>query len=219
MSGTHLPSPVRLPTEERQALIVAAAIHLAGLVSPGAITTADIAGEINLTQGALFKHFPSKEAIWLAVMDSVTTQLLARLEAAAITPPTPTPAPPGAGAGGSALDALNRVFQAHVAFVQDHPGVPRLIFHDLQQPADSPLKRQLGLLIQRYRQLLARLLQAAVDQGEATPTLDIGAASMTFIGLVQGLAMQSLLAGPANNLAAEAARVFPLYLRSIRRTP
>ncbi len=219
MSGTHLPSPVRLPTEERQALIVAAAIHLAGLVSPGAITTADIAGEINLTQGALFKHFPSKEAIWLAVMDSVTTQLLARLEAAAITPPTPTPAPPGAGAGGSALDALNRVFQAHVAFVQDHPGVPRLIFHDLQQPADSPLKRQLGLLIQRYRQLLARLLQAAVDQGEATHTLDIGAASMTFIGLVQGLAMQSLLAGPANNLAAEAARVFPLYLRSIRRTP
>ncbi len=214
-----LPAPVRMPTEERQALIVAAAIDLAGRISPGAITTADIAREIGLTQGALFKHFPSKEAIWVAVMDSVTTQLLGRLEAAATPPWTPTPAAAPTDAGGPALGALSRVFHAHIAFVQEHPGVPRLIFHDLQQPADSPLKQQLGMLMQRYRQLLTRLLQAAVADGEATAELDIGAASTAFIGLVQGLAMQSLLVGSADALTLEAGRVLPLFIRSIRRTP
>ena len=58
----------RLPTEARQAEIVAAALRLAQLSSPESITTADLAGALGLSQGALFKHFPSKDAVWLAAM-------------------------------------------------------------------------------------------------------------------------------------------------------
>lgn len=208
------PASARLPTGERQALIVAAAIALAGRQSPAAITTGDIAREVGVTQGALFKHFATREAIWLAVMEWVTQQLLARLEAAAQAPASDTP--PGAAC---ALDALGRVFMAHVGFIIECPGVPRLIFHDLQQPADSPLKRQLGLLLQRYRQLLTRLLQSAAQQGEVPADLDIAASVTMFIGIVQGLAMQSILAGPSADLAGESARVLPLYLRSLRKAP
>ena len=86
MPAKPAPAPTRLPTEERQALIVAAAITLAGRNSPDAITTGDIAREVGVTQGALFKHFPSREAIWLAVMEWVTQHLLARLEDAARAP-------------------------------------------------------------------------------------------------------------------------------------
>jgi AcrR family transcriptional regulator len=206
------PASARLPTEERQALIVSAAITLAGRHSPAAITTGDIAREVGVTQGALFKHFPSREAIWLAVMEWVTQHLMARLENAAKTPTSQATANP-------ALDALARVFAAHIEFVRECPGVPRLIFHDLQQPADSPLKHQLGLLLQHYRQLLTRLLQDAVQHGEVAADLDIAASTTMFIGIVQGLAMQSILNGPGADLSAEAARVFPLYLRSIRKTP
>lgn len=207
--------PARLPTEARQALIVAAAIALAGRNSPAAITTGDIAREVGVTQGALFKHFATREAIWLAVMEWVTVQLLARLESAAAVQANGTEA----ARSDMALDALARVFAAHINFVIQCPGVPRLIFHDLQQPADSPLKRQLGLLLQRYRQLLMRLLQGAVQQGEVQADLDIAASTTMFIGIVQGLAMQSILAGPGNDLSTEAARVLPLYLRSIRKAP
>ncbi|MBK6926781.1 MAG: helix-turn-helix transcriptional regulator [Comamonadaceae bacterium] len=73
---------------------MAAAIALAGRNSPAAITTGDIAREVGVTQGALFKHFPSREAIWLAVMEWVTQHLLARLENAAKAP-TETGCQPG----------------------------------------------------------------------------------------------------------------------------
>ncbi len=56
----------RLPTEARQAEIVAAALSLAQHSSPASITTTDLARALGLSQGALFKHFPTKEAIWLA---------------------------------------------------------------------------------------------------------------------------------------------------------
>jgi AcrR family transcriptional regulator len=68
-----LPLPVpfmqtRLSTEERQAEIIAAAVRLARESSPALITTRDIAEAIGVTQGAVFKHFPTNDAIWQAVM-------------------------------------------------------------------------------------------------------------------------------------------------------
>ena len=104
---------IRLPTEERQAEIVEAALRLARESSPALITTGDIAAAIGVTQGAVFKHFPTKDAIWLAAMRWVRETLLQKLQAAADEAATP-------------LDALAAMFRAHVEFVIAHPGVARL---------------------------------------------------------------------------------------------
>ena len=77
----------RLPTEERQAEIVAAALKLARDISPVSITTSDIAAAIGVSQGAVFKHFPTKDAIWLAAMEWVRERLLAKLDEAARAEP------------------------------------------------------------------------------------------------------------------------------------
>ena len=194
--------PTRLPTEERQAEIVAAALRLAEAFSPALITTGEIAAAVGVSQGAVFKHFSSKEAIWLAAMGRVRTQLLQSLDAAAQAAATP-------------LAALAAVFRAHVDFVVAHPGVPRLIFHELEQPADSAVKQEVRALLQAYRKLLLRLLDAAVRQGQASAVLDQEAAATLFVGIVQGLVMQSMLSGKPATMKAQADRVFALYLHGI----
>lgn len=200
-------SPVsRFPTEARQAEIVAAALRLAQNCSPSAITTTDLARAMGLSQGALFKHFPSKEAIWLAAMNWVSEHLLRSLTVAAQDAPTP-------------VEALRRVFDAHVQFVMSYPGVPRMIFHELQQPEDSPLKQQVRSLMQGYRQLLLALLGAAALRGDLVPELDATAAATLFLGMVQGLVMQSMMNGQVSSMQAEAPRVFQLYVRAICKTP
>jgi AcrR family transcriptional regulator len=200
------PPIARLPTETRQAEIVAAALGLAQNVSPAAITTTDLARAVGLSQGALFKHFPSKDAVWLAAMSWVTEHLLRTLNDAAQQASTP-------------LEALRSVFDAHVNFVVANPGVPRVIFHELQQTEDSPLKQQVRGLLQGYRQLLMRLLKAAVQRGDAPADLDESAAAILFVGIVQGLVMQSMLSGQISSMRADAPRVFQLYLCGIRKTP
>jgi TetR/AcrR family transcriptional regulator len=117
----------RLPTEARQAEIIAAALRLAQDRSPGSITTADLATAVGLSQGALFKHFNSKDAVWLGAIGWVNDHLLDQLTSAAQESTGP-------------VDALQRVFDAHVSFCMLHPGVPRVIFHELQRPADSAIK-------------------------------------------------------------------------------
>ena len=193
----------RLPTEARQAEIVAAALCLAQNSSPASITTTDLAGAVGVSQGALFKHFSSKEAIWLAVMAWVTEHLLRSLHEAAEHAPTPA-------------EALRCVFDAHVRFVVSHPGVPRVIFHELQQPEESPLKQQVRGLMQGYRQLLMGLLQSSVQRGEAASGLDASAAATLFMGIVQGLVMQSMLNGQIASMQTQATNIFDLYLRGIR---
>ncbi len=196
----------RLPTEERQAGIVAAALKLAREKSPVTITTSDLAAAIGVTQGAVFKHFPTKDAIWLAAMKWVREQLLLKLGKAA-------------RAETSALQGLEAVFRAHVAFVIAHPGAPRIMFHELQQPTDSPIKQEVRALLQAYRQLLLGLFQAGVKNGQLPIKLDHEAATTLFVGIVQGLVMQSMLTGKPAAMKAQADSVFALYLRGIREAP
>ena len=195
-------TPVRLPTEIRRAEIVAAVLRLAATRSPAAITTGDMAAELGFSQGAVFRHFPAKDAIWMAVLDWVDAELIAALDAAAQQGATP-------------LEGLERVFMAHIRFVVASPGVPRIIFHELQHPDDTPLKQRVRALLGRYRQILARLLDAAADRGLLLAGLDRQAAATLFIGTIQGLVMQSMLAGSCEFMEVEAERVFALYQRAI----
>lgn len=75
--------PTKQPTETRMAALVAAALALAANRSPANVTTADLAQAVGITQGAVFRHFDSKEALWLAVIDFAHQDLLARLQPAA----------------------------------------------------------------------------------------------------------------------------------------
>jgi len=192
----------RLPTQERQVEIAAAAMRLAGAFSPALITTAQIAEEVGISQGAVFRHFASKDAVWHAAMVWVRTELLGAVEAAAKAEASP-------------LEALRAVFKAHVEFVAAHPGVPRFIFHEMQSPKDSPVKREVRTLLGTYREMLLALLDKAAQGGALRAALDPDAAATLFVGAVQGLIMQSMAAGRANLLTTQADAVFTIYLQGI----
>lgn len=207
---------LRLPTQQRQQAIVEAALSLAAARGPGSITTADIASALGLTQGALFKHFPTKESIWVAVVEQVQVRLMQRLEDAMAAEAGKPLAPL---AHFAPLAALRAMFMAHVHFVAEQPGVPRVIFHELQQPGDSAVKRQVRQLLARYHGLLLTQLAEARRAGAVAPDLDLDAAATLFIGIVQGLVMQGLLTGQPEQLPARAAPVFDLFLQALRGRP
>ncbi|MBE0501695.1 MAG: TetR/AcrR family transcriptional regulator [Desulfuromonadales bacterium] len=193
-----------LPAEERRAVTVEAVVALAAEQNPSDITTAAIAKRMGLTQGALFRHFPNKDAILLAVMEWVADRLLARVDKALQTATSP-------------LAALEAMFMAHVDFVLEHPGVPRMLFGELQRAEETAPKRMVQTLIHRYGERLQRLLEEGKRAGELDADLDIEAAVILFIGTIQGLVMQSLLAGDIGHLGNDAPKVFTIYKRGIRR--
>lgn len=196
------PAARRSSTELRQQEIVEAAIRLARFASPDGITTQAIADEVGLTQGALFRHFPSKEAIWVAVFSWVRERFLGEIELAAERGDTP-------------LGRLDEIFRAHVRFVAAHPAVPRLIFHELQRPVESPARAEVRQIMEPYRRRIHALLEDAKAVESVSADLDLPSAAALFVGMVQGLVMQSALADGAATLEARAKKMFPLFLSAI----
>jgi AcrR family transcriptional regulator len=194
--------PKHLPADQRRAVTVEAVVALAATQNPNEITTAAIARHMQLTQGALFRHFPSKEAIWEAVMEWVAERLLARIDEAARGVDSP-------------LAAMEAMFMSHVEFVIEHPGVPRMMFGELQRTDASAAKRMVQTLMRRYRERLQRLLASGKSGGELSAALDQEAAATLFIGTIQGLVMQSLMAGDVARMRQDAPRVFVIYRRGI----
>ena len=194
--------PKHLPADARRAVTVESVIALASAQNPSEITTAAIAEHMNLTQGALFRHFPNKDSIWQAVMDWVAEHLLARIDRAAQGIESP-------------LAAMEAMFMGHIEFVADYPGVPRMMFGELQRPESTPAKVRVQSLMQCYGERLQGLIDKGKAIGELSPTLDDQAAAMLFIGTVQALVMQSLMAGDVGRIRRDASRVFAIYRRAI----
>lgn len=196
-------SKKNLPADERRTVTVESVVALAGSQNPSEITTASIAKHMNLTQGALFRHFPNKEAIWKAVMEWVAERLLAIVDRSA-------------QGIDSSLEAMEAMFMSHVEFIVEHPGVPRMMFGELQRAESTPAKQGVRTLIQHYGERLHHLIEKGKASGELSPTLDNEAAATLFIGTIQGLVMQSLLAGDLERMRRDAPRVFDIYRRGIR---
>ena len=194
--------PKNLPAEERRNVTVEAVIELAATTNPGDITTAAIAKHMHLTQGALFRHFPNKEAIWQAVMKWVAKRLMARIDKAAEGVESP-------------LAAMRSMFLANVTFVSEHPGAPRMLFGELQGAKPTPAKRLARAMMKQYAERLNHLIEAGKACGELAEDLDSQAAATLFIGTIQGLVMQSLMSGDMERMRADAPRVFAIYQRGI----
>lgn len=196
--------PKHLPAEERRSHTVQAVVELAANRDPSEITTSAIAARMKLTQGALFKHFPTKDSIWESVMTWVADILLARVDRAAESAKSP-------------LAALEAVFLTHIEFVAQHPGVPRILFGELQRSGNTPAKAMVQSLITGYAKRLRALIDQGKSQGELAAEVDTGATATLFIGMIQGLVMQSLISGDIRRILKEAPGAFAIFRRGIRR--
>lgn len=192
----------RIPAEKRRNVTVEAVIDLAATANPESITTAAIAKHMKLTQGAIFRHFPSKDAIWEAVMGWVAKNLMARIDGAARTAASP-------------VGKMEAMFLGHIGFVADHPGAPRMLFGELQGARQTPAKRLARSLMTQYAARLHNLIAAGIACGELRTDLDTEAAATLYIGTIQGLVMQSLIAGDMERMRADAPRVFAIYRRGV----
>ena len=190
----------KLPAEMRRAVTVEAVIALAAKTNPADITTAQIAAHMGVSQGALFRHFADKQAVWTAVMDWTADTLLARFDA--VTGATP-------------VDRLRAIFTTHIAFVVEHVGVPRILFGELQRDSDAPGKARVRALMTGYRDRVINLLEQAKAQGLIKETTDCSAAATMFLGMVQGLAMQAMAADDFDNMPAVSLRMFDLFLDAL----
>jgi len=197
------PARKRLGADERREEIIRVTLSLASKKGVDDVTTQDMAQAMGVTQGAVFRHFQSKDAIWMAVMQWVRDHLMGVLGQAAAQ-------------GRDPLDALERMFFAHVEFISRHPAIPRVLMSEHLHRRSSALRQLVTEILLGYETKIDGLLTDAQAQGLARADLDTHAAATLYIGMIQGLVLQTSILRDRRTLAAEAARTFPIFLQAIR---
>lgn len=198
--------PAYLSAEERRERTVEAVIDLAATENPADITTMDIARRMGVTQGALFRHFPTKNAILEAVIGWVAARLMARIERASRDATSP-------------LAAIEATFDNHVDLIARYPGVPRMLFGELQRADPTPARQMAQTLLRQYDERLRSLIIAGKEAGELAPATDESAAATLFIGMIQGLAVQTLVSGGSDHVREDASAIFAVYRQALINRP
>ena len=193
----------RQSAEERKAQIVAEVLRLADEIGPDRLSTTEVARAIGLSQPAIFRHFPTKGALWLAVAEDIADRLQSYWAAAE------------AGATGSHA-RLNALISAQLTAIAETPALPSILFsRELQ--VDNPALRDV------FRKLLSAFqgrLVAAIRELQAAGHLrrDVGPEDVAILltSLVQGVAIRWTLGARGFALVPEGLRLFDVQMELLR---
>jgi TetR/AcrR family transcriptional regulator len=164
-------STVRLPAEERRASVLGAACGLFANGSYRGTTTADIAREAGVTEPVLYRHFPSKRALYLACMDWNWEQVKALWAERLAAEPDP----------GIWLSAMGRAFREAEA---EHALVSPLWVQALAESCEDPeIAVYMREHMREVHDYVADVIRRAQRAGGIAPERDPDAEAWIFIAL------------------------------------
>src|SRR5262245_66344904 len=108
----------RLPAHSRKQRIVETVLELVAGHGTESVSVQLVADAIGVTQPAIFRHFPTKEAMWLAVMDWLEQRLVAIYSAAD-------------DSGEASLVVLCCMFLEHLMFDRGYAAYAKLVLTDV----------------------------------------------------------------------------------------
>ena len=190
---------LRRTAEERRSEIVSAALRLADAMGPDRLTTEVIAAEVGVSQPAIFRHFRTKQAIWLAVADNVADRMTAAWDDVLDRPSGP-------------VERIAELVSAQLRLIEATPAIPAILFSRELHVENEGLRARFLELVGRFHQTIAGEVRRAQQEGEVTGDIDPNDIAFLLIGLVQGLALRWSLSRRRFGLEAEGARLLAVQL-------
>ena len=197
------PGAARKPAEDRRREIAAAALRVIAAGGLGRFTAVAIAREVGVSDAALFRHFPSKDAIVDAAIERLGELLFEGFPPSEEDP----------------LERLGAFFRRRVEVIRANPGVSRLMATDELARAGSPGAMERVAGFRRRSTAFAReCLVEAARRGLIAEGLGVEEASVVVLGALLALAHGFVVppAEPAVALAPRVWRTLESYLRGPR---
>nr|WP_320145513.1 TetR/AcrR family transcriptional regulator [uncultured Anaeromusa sp.] len=168
----------RKTTEIRREEILRAALSIVEEQGLDNLNTNAIAAVIQLVPSAIYRHFKNKEEIIAALIDFIGERLQQNLQQATTQK-------------GTALERLKNLFELHVKLLQEETAIPRILYFLISSERNQELKQKMLAEINAYVYETKKLLVQGKKAGEINPTVDVTAAAMMFLGMIQPLVILS----------------------------
>ena len=193
--------------EKRKADIISAVLRLVDRKGVNGVTTKRIALEVGVAEGALYKHFRSKNEIFLRILE--VTELQLQEEYAGM-----------AGRGLGPEQWLEALFQFLVAYLEEFPGLYRTVFSDALYAGDSELRQRFKTTIHGLKESAEQAIRSGVNAGLFRAELDPHTSAIMYLGVVDtSFTLWSIFEERSRGLAEVARPLLSEYMNSLHRGP
>ena len=180
----------RLPASERRAAVLDTACRVFARCSYRGATTAEIAREAGVTEPVLYRHFESKQALYLACIDDAWARVREAWERTVETEPDPATLMPA-------------MADAFFELTEQRAAVASLWLHALTEAGDDPeIRRFLRRHLRDVHEFVAGVLQRSQEAGVVQADRDARAEAWVFVGVGLLFAVAGRLGGlPPEDIA------------------
>ena len=188
------------PITPRQEEILDRALELVREGGLANLTMKKVAERMGFTEPALYRYYPTKQALVLGLLDRLESMLLPRIRAAA------------AETGLTPVERLERMVSHHAGMIIDTDGLPFLLLAEASAAGDEAVIRRMSRiaagLLGSLEQVLGELPAAP---GEPPPRTLV----LPLLGFAAALAIQRRLVPEKSLPRDEALALIPLLVRRI----
>lgn len=169
----------RLTRQERRGQLLAVARQLFSTEGYHHVSMDDIAQHANVTKPVLYRHFPSKLDLYLAIVDACGQDLRAAIDEAV--------RPVVAGAAGDGLDVVGAIVRAYIAFV-DAAGEASALLFESDVNHDPDVRARVESASRDAAQRVAAVLAQVTDLAPAAAET----VSVALVAMAQGAAIHRI---------------------------
>lgn len=157
--------------ESRKGDIITAALRIIDQKGVKGLTVARLAQEVGFVESALYRHFKSKRDLVSFILDNILQDAWNYL--AEVEEKTE-----------DSLEALRQLIYLFLSFLEQFPGIFKIIYSDEIYLGDEELQDKIDGIISEIVGFLKKVIQKAINQKKLKADLDVTVAAMHFLGLI-----------------------------------
>lgn len=142
----------RLPAEERKKQILKSAVTVFAKSNYRSAKVVDIADEVAISEAMVYKYFPTKKSIFLAILAHMSARIIAFWKEEVKKEP-------------DALTALKKMGLVYYERMKEHPNELKVQFQAISEIDDEDIARQLRKDHLKYIGFINSILKKGVRQG------------------------------------------------------
>ncbi|MCE2464004.1 MAG: TetR/AcrR family transcriptional regulator [Dehalococcoidia bacterium] len=167
-----------------------------------AFTIQELAKDVGLSEGAIYRHFKSKDDILLALIHDIERNLMDAVSESAQP-------------NDSALDHLEHLLRRHFSSIERRDGVSFVVIGESLRFADHQVNQATRQMVERYLGMVEGILRSGAEKGEIDEDVDTEAAAVMFFGMIQASVTLWSFSNRAHPLTQHSTSLWSMFINGL----
>ena len=170
----------RQSTEIRQEQIKQAVLNIIYTDGLKNLSTRNLAKKIGMSEGSIFRHFPTKQDIVLSIIKDVQDEFIGKLRTIANSKLEPE-------------QRLNDYLCQTVRYLTENKGITMLLFSEASHNNDAMLKTNLQQIFNNQKLLVSKIILDGIAIGQWDEGIAVENVAMIYMGIPVSLNIELVL--------------------------